>query len=265
MGPRDRRRRRNVDLAGVRDDRCSAGNTRRSLDGQLRKRAASRDGDSMVASVERGRAAALLMSMSSAQIIPMILSGSREGRRISRVNGAPVVREIGQRLGKGQAVEFRFAEFEIDLEQQELRRSGQVIAIEPQVFDLLVYLVSNRHRIVSKDELIEAVWQGRIISDAALSSRVSAARRAIGDNGEDQRLIRTLHKRGFRFVGALEDDGAAALAEPAASASPPLAVVADEDQGGGSTDPAAERGRAGDAATALPLPDKPSIAVLPFQ
>src|SRR5262249_41701018 len=250
MGPRDRRRRRNADLAGVRGDRCSAGNTRRSRDGQLRNRAASRDGDSMVASVERGRAAALLMSMSSAQIIPMVLSGSREGRRISRVNGAPVVREIGQRLGKGQAVEFRFAEFEIDLEQQELRRSGQVIAIEPQVFDLLVYLVGNRHRIVSKDELIEAVWQGRIISDAALSSRVSAARRAIGDNGEDQRLIRTLHKRGFRFVGAIEDDDAAVPGEPAAGASPPLALVAEEDQGGGSTEAGEEGGRGRGFATA---------------
>ena len=73
------------------------------------------------------------------------------------------------------------------------------------MFDLLLYLVRNRDRIVSKDELIETIWQGRVISDAALSSRISAARRAIGDTGNDQTLIRTLHKRGFRFVGEVED------------------------------------------------------------
>ena len=76
-------------------------------------------------------------------------------------------------------MDYRFGEFEIDLGQQELRRGAQVVRIEPQVFDLLVYLVRNRTRIVSKDELIDAVWQGRVISEAALSSCVSAARRAI--------------------------------------------------------------------------------------
>src|SRR5689334_16831722 len=96
---------------------------------------------------------------------------------------------------EGDALDFRFGEFEIDLGQQELRRSGQAVRVEPQVFDLLLHLVRNRTRIVSKDELIEAVWQGRAISDAALSSCVSAARRAIGDSGEQQALIRTVHKR----------------------------------------------------------------------
>jgi len=96
-------------------------------------------------------------------------------------------------------LDFRFAEYEIDIGRHELRRAGEVVAIEPQVFDLLVYLVRHRDRIISKDELIDAVWQGRIVSDAALSSCISAARRAIGDNGDDQLLIRTLHKRGFRL------------------------------------------------------------------
>jgi TolB-like protein/DNA-binding winged helix-turn-helix (wHTH) protein len=101
-------------------------------------------------------------------------------------------------------VQYRFAEFEIDLSQQELRRQGEFVHIEPQVFDLIVHLVRNHDRIVSKDELIDTVWNGRIISEAALSSRINGARRALGDNGNDQTMIRTLHKRGFRFVGDVQ-------------------------------------------------------------
>jgi TolB-like protein len=101
-------------------------------------------------------------------------------------------------------LKYRFAEFEIDLTQQELRRDGEFIHIEPQVFDLIVHLVSNHDRVISKDELIENIWHGRIISEAALSSRINAARRALGDNGNDQSVIRTLHKRGFRFVGSVQ-------------------------------------------------------------
>src|SRR6188508_1038902 len=101
-------------------------------------------------------------------------------------------------------MKYTFSEFEIDLGQQELRRLGEAIHIEPQVFDLIVHLVRNRDRIVSKDELIETIWNGRIISEAALSSRINGARRALGDNGNDQAMIRTLHKRGFRFVGDVE-------------------------------------------------------------
>ena len=100
---------------------------------------------------------------------------------------------------------FRFADFEIDVARHELRRSGAVVHAEPQVFDVLLYLVRNRHRIVSKDELIESIWQARIVSDATLSSRISAVRRALGDSGNDQSLIRTLHKRGFRFVGEVQE------------------------------------------------------------
>ena len=105
-------------------------------------------------------------------------------------------------------MKYRFAEFEIDLSQQELRRLGEPVHIEPQVFDLIVHLVRNHDRIVSKDELIETIWNGRIISEAALSSRINGARRALGDNGTDQVFIRTLHKRGFRFVGDLKATGA---------------------------------------------------------
>jgi adenylate cyclase len=103
-------------------------------------------------------------------------------------------------------VNFRFADFEIDVARQELRRGGAIVHIEPQVFDLLVHLVRNRHRIVRKDELIDAVWQGRVVSETTLSSRISTARRVLGDSGNDQSLIRTLHKRGFRFVADVDDD-----------------------------------------------------------
>jgi adenylate cyclase len=104
---------------------------------------------------------------------------------------------------------FRFAEFEIDMARQELRRAGAIVHVEPQVFDLLVYLIRNRDRTVSKDELFDSIWQGRVVSEATLSSRISAARRALDDSGNDQSFIRTLHKRGFRFVGDVDDDGSA--------------------------------------------------------
>jgi TolB-like protein/DNA-binding winged helix-turn-helix (wHTH) protein/tetratricopeptide (TPR) repeat protein len=106
----------------------------------------------------------------------------------------------------GTALSFRFGDFEIDLARQELRLAGTNVHIEPQVFDLLVHLIRNRDRIVSKDELFDVIWQGRIVSEATLNSRISAARRALGDSGSDQSFIRTLHKRGFRFVGQIDED-----------------------------------------------------------
>jgi len=147
-------------------------------------------------------------------------------------------------------LDFRFADFEIDLARRELRRGGAIVHIEPQVFDLLVHLIRNRDRIVSKDELIEVIWHGRIVSEAALSSRISAARRALGDSGNDQSLIRTMYKRGFRFVG-----------EPQGAASAP-AVAHDQ---GRSAPAAHDTVKLAPSAEPLPLPDKPSIAVLPFQ
>ena len=99
-----------------------------------------------------------------------------------------------------------FADCEIDCDRRELHRTGRSTHLEPQVFDLLVYLVRHRDRVVSKEELIRAVWDGRFISDDTLTSRVGAARRAIGDTGADQRLIRTVTRRGFRFVGEVREE-----------------------------------------------------------
>lgn len=98
---------------------------------------------------------------------------------------------------------YRVGSCTIDTQTYEVRQSGRRIFVEPQVFDLLVLLLSNSHRLVTKDEIIAAIWNGRIISEAALSSRIAAARKAIGDDGKVQALIRTVQRRGFRFVGAL--------------------------------------------------------------
>src|SRR5215471_9483170 len=98
---------------------------------------------------------------------------------------------------------IRFGDCELDLAGYEVRRAGRRCAVEPQVFELLAYLVRNPGRLVTKDELIAEVWGGRIVSDAALSGQIKAARQAIGDDGEQQRFIRTVHGRGFRFVGEI--------------------------------------------------------------
>jgi len=111
---------------------------------------------------------------------------------------------------------LRFEECELDTGRYELRRGGEAVPVEPQVFDLLRMLIENRDRIVTKDELFAEVWEGRIVSDATLNSRINAARKAIGDNGTDQRLIRTAPRRGFRFVGEV----AGGEAEPPKSLSP---------------------------------------------
>jgi DNA-binding winged helix-turn-helix (wHTH) protein len=87
---------------------------------------------------------------------------------------------------------FLFSNYSIDTDRRELRREGELRSVEPQVFDLLEFLVRNRDRMVSRDDLLAAVWNGRIVSESTLASRISAARTAIGDNGGDQRLIRTV-------------------------------------------------------------------------
>jgi TolB-like protein/Flp pilus assembly protein TadD len=147
---------------------------------------------------------------------------------------------------------FSFNNFEIDLNRHEMRCAGTRVHMEPQVFDLLVHLVRNRDRIVSKDELIDAVWNGRIVSEAALSSRVSAARRALGDSGSDQMMIRTLHKRGFRFVGDVQEN-----------------VSSDAGANNETPSPLAEmNGATANVISNVEPPqsaEKPSIAVLPFQ
>jgi TolB-like protein/cytochrome c-type biogenesis protein CcmH/NrfG len=115
--------------------------------------------------------------------------------------------------------------------------------VEPQVFDLLAYLLKNRDRVVSKDNLIDGVWGGRIVSDSTLTSRINAARKAVGDSGSDQSLIRTIPRKGLRFVGAVSMQPSRASTEQPASASPE---------------------KLGPAQSGLPLPDRPAIAVLPF-
>jgi DNA-binding winged helix-turn-helix (wHTH) protein len=103
-------------------------------------------------------------------------------------------------------VVFRFGDHVLDIERRELRRGGESVALEPQVFDLLVYLVRNRGRVVSKDDLIGGVWGGRIVSDSALTTRLNAARKAVNDSGAEQRVIRTVPRRGVRFIGEVSEE-----------------------------------------------------------
>jgi len=133
---------------------------------------------------------------------------------------------------------FVFEDFVLDEDGRELRRGGNVVAVEPKVFDLLVHLVVNRQRVITKDDLIDAVWSGRIVSDSALATAVNAARVALGDSGGAQRLIRTLPRKGFRFVGEVREQEAVGRA------------TADVAPAWPKSNPA--------------LPDRPSLAVLPF-
>ena len=141
-------------------------------------------------------------------------------------------------------MQFLFADHALDTDRRELRRGSEPIAVEPQVFDLLIYLVQNRDRVVSKDDLIASVWGGRIVSDSTLTSRINAARKAVGDSGEDQKLIRTIARKGLRFVGVVRTQPNGA--EPAHATGPPPDEIHEPSR------------------PALPLPDRPAIAVLPF-
>jgi DNA-binding winged helix-turn-helix (wHTH) protein len=132
---------------------------------------------------------------------------------------------------------YLFEDCVLDTDRRELFRGSRPVPVEPQVFDLLVHLLRNRERVVSKDDLLAAVWHGRIVSESALGTRINAARSAVGDSGEMQHLIKTLPRKGIRFVGTVREEGSAAQA--------PLAIA----------DP---------SRPAPALPDKPSIAVLPF-
>ena len=112
-----------------------------------------------------------------------------------------------------------FEGYEVDSARLEVRRNGDVLPVEPQVFEVLAYLVAHRDRVVSKEELLDNVWGNRFVSESALTSRIKTARRLIGDDGSRQRLIRTIHGRGYRFVATVEDPGtestsATALADP---------------------------------------------------
>jgi pimeloyl-ACP methyl ester carboxylesterase/DNA-binding winged helix-turn-helix (wHTH) protein len=114
---------------------------------------------------------------------------------------------ICQLVVRGNNVLFLFEDFVLDNERRELRAGGTVVPIEPQVFDVLVYLIENRDRVVSKDDLIASVWDGRIVSESNLTSRINAVRKAVGDSGKEQRLIRTSARKGIRFVGEVIEKG----------------------------------------------------------
>lgn len=133
-------------------------------------------------------------------------------------------------------MQFLFGDYALDADRRELTRGSEQISVGPQVFDLLVYLVRNRERVVSKDDLIEGVWGGRIVSESTLTSHINAVRKAVGDSGEEQGLIRTIARKGFRFVGEVRQGQESSQGNATAPIGPTLA-----------------------------LPDKPSIAVLPFQ
>jgi DNA-binding winged helix-turn-helix (wHTH) protein len=94
-------------------------------------------------------------------------------------------------------MQFRFGDHVLDVARRELWRGINPVVLEPQVFDLLVYLISNRDRVVTKDDLLESVWGGRVVSESTLTSRINSARKAIGDSGELQRLIRTSPRKGY--------------------------------------------------------------------
>ena len=101
---------------------------------------------------------------------------------------------------------YIFDNFALDPDRRELRSGAAAIAMEPQAFDLLVYLIRQREQVVSRDELIESIWGGRIVSESALSTRINAVRSAIGDSGTDQRLIKTLPRKGIRFIGDVREE-----------------------------------------------------------
>jgi TolB-like protein len=126
---------------------------------------------------------------------------------------------------------YTFEPYVLDTGTREFTRGGALVSLEPQVFDLLAFLIENRARVVSKDDLIASVWNGRIVSDSTLTSRINAARKAVGDSGKRQTLIRTVARKGLRFVGTLQNAAVAAAVE---------------------------------AQHPEPLPDRPAIAVLPF-
>ena len=131
---------------------------------------------------------------------------------------------------------YLFEDYALDTDRRELCRRSDVVRLEPQAFDLLEYLIRNRERVVSRDDLIAAIWCGRIVSDSAMTTRINAARSAIGDTGKAQRLIKTVPRKGIRFVGTVREEEASGSLGSDVTLQPSTSY--------------------------LPLPDKPSIAVL---
>jgi TolB-like protein len=147
---------------------------------------------------------------------------------------------LSTQVARSAKVQILFEDYILDPERRELTRATEAVAMGPQVFDLLLYLVQNRERVVSKGDLLDAVWAGRTVSESTLTSHINAVRKAVGDNGEQQRLIRTVPRKGFRFVGDVSE------------AQQPTGVLQ------------AESARPNERASVLALPDSPSIAALPF-
>jgi TolB-like protein len=147
-------------------------------------------------------------------------------------------------------LQFHFSNHVLDGALRELTRGGETIAVEPQVFDLLIYLIENRDRVVSKDDLLESIWDGRIVSDSTLTSRINAARKAVGDSGKDQAVIRTHARKGFRFVGEVSAN--VTPQDPAAASSQPQIAHPETSRPTEAT------------SVAQPPLDRPAIAVLPF-
>ncbi len=139
-------------------------------------------------------------------------------------------------------MQYLFENYALDPDRRELTRHAGAVAIGPKVFDLLLHLIQNREHVVSKDSLLEAVWSGRIVSESTLTSHINAVRKAVGDSGEDQRLIRTVARKGFRFVGEVR--------EATDDRAPPAVGAVKADAA---------------SAPGLLLLDSPSIAALPFQ
>jgi TolB-like protein/tetratricopeptide (TPR) repeat protein len=138
-----------------------------------------------------------------------------------------------------QVVRYLFKDCTVDTDRREIQRGKELVSAGPQVFDLLLYLIRNRHRVVSKDDLLQALWGGRIVSDSTLASYITAVRKAIGDSGDEQRLIRTVPRKGVRFIAEVQEDSLC-TSESAANISAAIATGSNA------------------------LPDRPSIAVLPF-
>ena len=155
-------------------------------------------------------------------------------------------------------MQLAFGDYVLDGGRRELRRGSEQVALEPQVFDVLLYLALNRDRVVSKDDLIAAVWNGRIVSESTLTSRIAAARKAVGDSGERQALIKTYARKGFRFVGDIRAaDAAGAPRERARTVPEGPHSPADADSLDNAPGPAG-------SGAALNWGGRPSVAVLPF-
>src|SRR5882757_3204112 len=176
--------------------------------------------------------------------LPLKVSGecARAGRKALQPRWIVVESFFASCPSGAREVPFLFENYCLDAGRRELKRGSELIATGPKVFDLLLFLVRNREQVVTRDDLLHSVWGGRIVSESTLTSHINAVRKAIGDTGKEQRLIRTVSRRGLRFVGQIEEQEL-----------PAGMPVTTPDIAGEKLTPV------------LSLPDSPSIAVLPFR